>query len=76
MNDLASAKGAAAHGGSIQLFYARSAARNRPTVDRAEGIYVWDTAGRRYIDACSGPVVSNIGHGNPRVLEAMVAQAK
>jgi adenosylmethionine-8-amino-7-oxononanoate aminotransferase len=76
MNDLTSAKGSAAHGGSIQLFYARSVARNRPTVDRAEGIYVWDTAGRRYIDACSGPVVSNIGHGNPRVLEAMVAQAK
>ncbi|HEY7611079.1 MAG TPA: aspartate aminotransferase family protein [Alphaproteobacteria bacterium] len=75
MNTIAPAK-PCPHGGSIQLFYARSVARNRPTVDRAEGIYVWDTAGRRYIDACSGPVVSNIGHGNPRVLEAMVAQAK
>src|SRR5688572_6499951 len=63
-------------GGSIQLFYATSVARNRPTIDRADGIYMWDTAGRRYIDACSGPVVSNIGHGNPRVLEAMMAQAK
>jgi adenosylmethionine-8-amino-7-oxononanoate aminotransferase len=48
----------------------------RPTVERAEGIYMWDTDGRRYIDASSGPVVSNIGHGNPRVLEAMVRQAK
>jgi adenosylmethionine-8-amino-7-oxononanoate aminotransferase len=64
------------HGGSIQLFYAKSVARNRPTVDHAEGIHMWDTAGRRYIDACSGPVVSNIGHGNPRVLAAMIAQAK
>jgi adenosylmethionine-8-amino-7-oxononanoate aminotransferase len=63
-------------GGSIQLFYAKSVARNRPTVERAEGIYMWDTAGRRYIDACSGPVVSNLGHGNARVLEAMAVQAK
>jgi adenosylmethionine-8-amino-7-oxononanoate aminotransferase len=45
-------------------------------VARAEGIYLWDADGRRYVDASSGPVVSNIGHGNPRVLEAMIAQAK
>src|SRR5262245_1415744 len=76
MNDLGTPAKPAPQGGSIQLFYASSVARNRPTVDRAEGIYMWDTAGRRYIDACSGPVVSNIGHGNPRVLEAMIAQAK
>ncbi len=76
MSKLATVSKAAAPGGSIQLFYATSVARNRPTVDRADGIYMWDTAGRRYIDACSGPVVSNIGHGNPRVLEAMMAQAK
>jgi adenosylmethionine-8-amino-7-oxononanoate aminotransferase len=76
MSTLASALKPAPHGGSIQLFYAKSVAANRPTVERAEGIYMWDTAGRRYIDACSGPVVSNIGHGNHRVLEAMVAQAK
>ncbi|MBV9522152.1 MAG: aspartate aminotransferase family protein [Alphaproteobacteria bacterium] len=64
------------HGGPVQLFYQAKGARRRPTVARAEGIYMWDTAGRRYIDASSGPVVSNIGHGNPRVLAAMVEQAK
>ncbi len=63
-------------GGPIQVFYAGPETRRRPTVDRADGIYMWDTEGRRYIDACSGPVVSNIGHGNPRVLEAMIAQAR
>lgn len=41
-----------------------------------EGIYLWDDGGRRYIDVTSGPVVSNLGHGNERVQEAMVAQAK
>ncbi|MBL8661443.1 MAG: hypothetical protein JNM29_01400, partial [Candidatus Odyssella sp.] len=58
MNDLKPASKTAPSGGSIQLFYASSVARNRPTVERAEGIYMWDTEGRRYIDACSGPVVS------------------
>ena len=74
MNDHATKS--ALPGGSIQLFFAKSVARNRPTVDRADGIYMWDTAGRRYIDACSGPVVSNLGHGNARVIAAMVEQAK
>jgi adenosylmethionine-8-amino-7-oxononanoate aminotransferase len=54
------------------LFY-QTAAR-RPRVARAEGIYLWDTDGKRYIDASSGPMVSNIGHSNPRVLAAMKQQ--
>jgi adenosylmethionine-8-amino-7-oxononanoate aminotransferase len=62
--------------GAVQVFYQKKGARRRPMVARAEGIHMWDTDGRRYIDASSGPVVSNIGHGNPRVLEAMVEQAK
>jgi adenosylmethionine-8-amino-7-oxononanoate aminotransferase len=64
------------HGGGIQVFYQGKGAMRRPTVARAEGIYMWDTDGRRYIDASSGPVVSNIGHGNKRVLAAMIAQAE
>lgn len=64
-----------AHGGPVQIFYDKPGERRRPTVARAEGIYFWDTLGRRYIDASSGPVVSNIGHGNPRVLRAMAEQA-
>lgn len=54
------------------LFY--QSGHPRPRLDRAEGIYLWDTSGRRYIDASSGPMVSNIGHSNPRVLSAMKAQ--
>lgn len=48
----------------------------RPTVARGEGIYLWDTAGKRYIDASSGPQTTNLGHGNKRVLKAMVEQAE
>jgi adenosylmethionine-8-amino-7-oxononanoate aminotransferase len=54
------------------LFY--QTASRRPRVARAEGIYLWDTDGKRYIDASSGPMVSNIGHSNPRVLAAMKKQ--
>ncbi len=46
----------------------------RPFLDRGEGIYLYDESGKRYIDACSGAMVSNIGHSNPRVLAKMKAQ--
>jgi adenosylmethionine-8-amino-7-oxononanoate aminotransferase len=46
----------------------------RPLVARAEGIYLWDREGKRYIDGSSGAMVANIGHGNPRVLAAMRRQ--
>lgn len=54
------------------LFYQSSLPR--PELDRADGIYMWDTAGKRYIDGSSGAMVSNIGHSNPAVLSAMRAQ--
>src|SRR3546814_20297096 len=37
---------------------------------------MWDTAGRRYIDAGSGPVACNIGYGNRRVLRTLQEQAE
>jgi adenosylmethionine-8-amino-7-oxononanoate aminotransferase len=54
------------------LFYLSSTPR--PRLDRAEGVYLWDVHGKRYLDASSGPMVSNIGHSNPRVLAAMKQQ--
>lgn len=54
------------------LFYQTRS--RRPLVGRAEGIYFWDRAGKRYIDGSSGAMVANIGHGNPRVLAAMRRQ--
>ena len=54
------------------LFYQQ--ATRRPRIDRAEGIYLWDVHGKRYLDGSSGAMVSNIGHSNPRVLAAMKRQ--
>lgn len=54
------------------LFY--QSRQPRPFLDRGEGIYLYDTDGKTYIDGSSGAMVSNIGHSNPRVLAAMKAQ--
>jgi adenosylmethionine-8-amino-7-oxononanoate aminotransferase len=47
-----------------------------PVIDRGEGIYLYDTAGRRYIDGSGGSAaVTAIGHGVPDVVQAMTEQA-
>lgn len=58
------------------VFHARPLPVPLPLIVRAEGIRLWDDQGRDYIDVSSGPIVSNIGHGNARVADAMAAQAK
>ncbi len=55
-----------------RLFY--QTRLRRPLLDRAEGVYMWDKSGKRYLDGSSGAMVSNIGHSNPNVLEAMRRQ--
>ena len=55
-----------------KLFY--QTRLKRPELERAEGIYLWDTSGKRYLDGSSGAMVSNIGHSNSAVLAAMRAQ--
>lgn len=43
-------------------------------VKRAEGVYLYDYDGKRYIDFSSGLMNVNIGHGNQRITEAVVRQ--
>jgi len=45
-------------------------------VKTAKGVYFWDTSGKRYLDFNSMTMCVNIGHGDERVVEAMVAQAR
>ncbi len=45
-------------------------------VKRAEGVYFWDVDGKRYLDLNSMVMCVNIGHGNRRVIEAMVEQVR
>jgi len=44
-------------------------------INRAEGVYFWDTNGKRYLDFNSTVMCTNIGHGNQRVINAIVEQA-
>jgi acetylornithine/N-succinyldiaminopimelate aminotransferase len=42
--------------------------------ERAEGIYLYNVEGRAFMDLISGIGVSSIGHGNPKVKEAVKQQ--
>ncbi len=45
------------------------------TFARGEGAWLWDTAGKRYLDALSGIAVCGLGHAHPAVREALCEQA-
>jgi acetylornithine/succinyldiaminopimelate/putrescine aminotransferase len=45
-------------------------------IERAEGIYFYDKKGKPYIDLVSGVSVSALGHGHPRVIEAVRHQTE
>ena len=42
------------------------------TWERAEGAYLWDSEGRRYLDMLGGFGMLNVGRNNPRVRDALV----
>jgi ornithine--oxo-acid transaminase len=43
---------------------------------RGKGAHLWDTSGRRYVDMMSAYSAASHGHGHPRILAALTAQAK
>lgn len=45
------------------------------SIERGEGVYVWDEQGRKYLDFTSGWGVTCIGHSHPAIVEALTAQA-
>lgn len=51
------------------------AAFNPIPVTHAKGVYFWDAEGKRYIDFNSQLMSVNIGHGDPRVIQAIQDQA-
>jgi acetylornithine/N-succinyldiaminopimelate aminotransferase len=42
---------------------------------RGEGAWLWDTEGKRYLDALAGIAVNGLGHGHPELTRAIAAQA-
>lgn len=45
-------------------------------IERAEGMYMYDAAGKKYMDLIAGISVSNLGHAHPAVVEAVKEQAE
>jgi adenosylmethionine-8-amino-7-oxononanoate aminotransferase len=47
-----------------------------PIIERGEGSYIWDTNGRKYLDALSGLFTVQAGHGREELAQAAAAQAR
>ncbi|MFI5273809.1 MAG: aspartate aminotransferase family protein [Ktedonobacterales bacterium] len=47
-----------------------------PAIARGQGVYLWDTAGKRYFDGASGALVANLGHGREDVARVLYEQAR
>jgi acetylornithine/N-succinyldiaminopimelate aminotransferase len=45
-------------------------------IERAEGSYLYGPDGKKYLDLIAGISVSNVGHCNPRIVEAVKKQAE
>jgi 4-aminobutyrate aminotransferase-like enzyme len=61
----------------LAMFEPLSVQGQAPVVwDHAEGVYVWDIDGTKYLDWSSGVLVANSGHGHPAVVDAIVATAR
>ncbi len=50
-------------------------ARQPIALSHGEGAWVWDTQGKRYLDALSGIAVNTLGHAHPRLVAAIADQA-
>jgi adenosylmethionine-8-amino-7-oxononanoate aminotransferase len=55
--------------------FRRSFRKEFPAAVRGEGVYVWDTAGNKYLDLAGSAAVNLIGHGVPEISAAMAEQA-
>ncbi|HWW93836.1 MAG TPA: ornithine--oxo-acid transaminase [Vicinamibacteria bacterium] len=44
-------------------------------IERGEGVFLWDTEGKRYMDLLSAYSAVNQGHNHPRIARALIEQA-
>lgn len=54
--------------------WSKQAGLNPINVEYGKGVYLYDYDGKRYLDFSSGLMNVNIGHGHPRVTQAVVRQ--
>ena len=56
-------------------YYIHTFNRQPMVIERGEGVRVWDTEGKEYLDFTAGLAVNNLGHCHPAVTEAIQQQA-
>ena len=54
----------------------RNLLQDPPLAVRGDGLYIYDDSGKKYLDACGGAAVSNLGHSHEGVVEAIQRQAE
>ncbi len=47
-----------------------------PIITRGDGVYIWDSTGKRYLDGLSGLFTCQVGHGRTELAEAAAKQAE
>jgi len=60
---------------SRSALFTRSFKKQFPAAAKGEGAWLWDAAGKRYLDLAGGAAVNCIGHGVAEIGQAMAAQA-
>ncbi|MCC6534176.1 MAG: aspartate aminotransferase family protein [Burkholderiales bacterium] len=59
---------------AVSHVFHRNSRAPYPIAVRGEGVYLYDAAGKRYLDGCSGAAVSCLGHDDPDVIAAIKQQ--
>ena len=60
---------------NLTRIFHRAPRQTLPIATGGQGVWLVDAEGRRYLDASGGAAVSCLGHGHPRIIEAIRAQA-
>src|SRR5947209_1292122 len=55
--------------------FIRNFKKHFPVAVRGEGVWLWDTGGKKYLDFAGSAAVNFIGHGVGEIAQAMAAQA-
>ena len=66
----------AAQNSARSAVFRRSFKKTFPLAVRGEGVYLWDSEGKRYLDFSGSAAVNFIGHGVQEISAAMAEQAK
>lgn len=57
-------------------FIMQSYKRAPVVIERGDGVYVWDSDGKKYLDLCGALATASIGHANKEVANAVCGQSK